>query len=48
MEQDRKTEIVTEQIADALQDLKRKYGQEIVFSLNADYQKGKIIVRVEA
>lgn len=43
---DRKTEIVTEQVAEALLELQKKYGQEITFKLNADYLSGKIIIKV--
>jgi len=47
MDQGRKTEIVEECLSDALSDLRREYGQEITFSLNADYLGGKIVIRVD-
>jgi hypothetical protein len=46
MKQDRKTEIVTECVSDALKELRNDFRQEIEVSFNADYLKGKIVIRV--
>ena len=44
---DRKTEIVTEQVVNALEELKKKYGQEIEIHVNASYITGKIAIEVK-